>query len=192
MKRSLVIALYLVVCLFQFHTSALQFYLNQRQTIDKYRHIVSTLLSTLNRDLIGNLKLVLTPVSAVQELHPQAFTAFQFKRKEITQFLCLFKASATFKIDKYLFKLCLRKLSATKFFQFLLVVFFQLFFEIGRQVLLLFNMNILVVHLLKSIYKSVFEGCFTLYWHILFLFIVIMAIAISPTKITDFHEKTQL
>ena len=167
MKRSLVIALYLVVCLFQFHTSALQFYLNQRQTIDKYRHIVSTLLSTLNRDLIGNLKLVLTPVSAVQELYPQAFTAFQFKRKEITQFLCLFKASATFKIDKYLFKLCLRKLSATKFFQFLLVVFFQLFFEIGRQVLLLFNMNILVVHLLKSIYKSVFESSFTLYWHIL-------------------------
>ena len=31
-------------------------------------------------------------------------------------------------------------------------------------------MNILVVHLLKSIYKSVFEGSFTLYWHILFLF----------------------
>ena len=70
MKRSLVIALYLVVCLFQFHTSALQFYLNQRQTIDKYRHIVATLFSTLNRDLIGNLKLVLTPVSAVQELYP--------------------------------------------------------------------------------------------------------------------------
>ena len=70
MERSLVIALYLVVCLFQFHTSALQFYLNQRQTIDKYRHIVTTLLSTFNRNLIRNLKLVLTPVSAVQELHP--------------------------------------------------------------------------------------------------------------------------
>ena len=70
MERSLVIALYLVVCLFQFHTSALQFYLNQRQTIDEYCHIVTAFLSTLNRDLIGNLKLVLTPVSAVQELHP--------------------------------------------------------------------------------------------------------------------------
>ena len=53
-------------------------------------------------------------------------------------------------------------------------------------------MNIFVVHLLKSIYKSVFEGSFTLYWHILFFFIVIMAIAISLTKITDFYEKTQL
>ena len=70
MKRSFVITLYLVVCLFQFHTSALQFYLNQRQTIDKYRHIVTAFLSALNRNLIGNLKLVLTPVSAVQELHP--------------------------------------------------------------------------------------------------------------------------
>ena len=70
MERSFVIALYLVVCLFQFHTSALQFYLNQRQAIDKYRHIETASLSTLNRDLIGNLELVLTPVSAVQELHP--------------------------------------------------------------------------------------------------------------------------
>ncbi len=70
MERSLVIALYLVVCLFQFHTSALQFYLNQRQTIDKYRHIVTAFLSALNRNLIGNLKLVLTPMSTVQELHP--------------------------------------------------------------------------------------------------------------------------
>ena len=166
MERSLVIALYLVVCLFQFHTSALQFYLNQRQTIDKYRHIVSTLLSALNRDLIGNLKLVLTPVSAVQELHPQAFATFQFKRKEITQFLCLFKASATFKIDLYLFKLGICKFCTTEFLQFLLVVLLQLFLEIGRQVLFLFNMNILVIHLLKSVYKSVFEGCFTLYWHI--------------------------
>ena len=81
MERSLVIALYLVVCLFQFHTSALQFYLNQRQTIDKYSHIVTAFLSALNRDLIGDLKLVLTPVSAVQELHPQTFVVFQFKRK---------------------------------------------------------------------------------------------------------------
>ena len=172
MERSLVVALYLVVCLFQFHTSALQLYLNQWQSVDKYRHIVTAFLSALNRNLIGNLKLVLTPVSAVQELHPQAFTAFQFKRKEVSQFLCLFKASATFKIDKYLFKLRLCKFGTPQFFQLLLVVFLQLFLEIGRQVLLLFNMNILVVHLLKSIYKSVFEGSFTLYWHILLLFVI--------------------
>ena len=35
-------------------------------------------------------------------------------------------------------------------------------------------MNILVVHLLKSIYKSVFEGSFTLYWHILFFIITLI------------------
>ena len=163
MERSLVITLYLIICLFQLYASTLQFYLNQWQSVDKYRRIVTTLFSAFNRNLIGNLELVLTPVSAVQELHPQALTAFQFKRKEVTQFLCLFKASATFKINKYLFKLRLCKFGTTQFFQFLLVVFLQLFLEIGRQVLLFFNMNILVVHLLKSGYKSVFEGSFTLY-----------------------------
>ena len=70
MERSLVIALYLIICLFQLYASTLQFYLNQRQSVDKYRHIVTAFLSALNRNLIGNLKLVLTPVSAVQELHP--------------------------------------------------------------------------------------------------------------------------
>ena len=65
MERSLVIALYLIICQFQFHTSALQFYLNQRQSVDEYCHIVTTLFSALNRNLIGNLELVLTPVSAV-------------------------------------------------------------------------------------------------------------------------------
>ena len=69
-EGSLVIALYLIVRLLQLHAPTLQFYLNQRQTIDKYRHIVTAFLSALNRNLIGNLKLVLTPVSAVQELYP--------------------------------------------------------------------------------------------------------------------------
>ena len=35
MQRSLMITLYLIVRLFQFHASALQLYLNQRQAIDK-------------------------------------------------------------------------------------------------------------------------------------------------------------
>ena len=52
MKRSLVIALYLIVSQLQFHTSALQFYLNQRQSVDKYRHIVTTLLSTFDGYLV--------------------------------------------------------------------------------------------------------------------------------------------
>lgn len=70
MERSFVIALYLIICLFQLYASTLQFYLNQWQSVDKYRHIVTTFLSALNRNLIGNLELILTPVSAVQELHP--------------------------------------------------------------------------------------------------------------------------
>lgn len=69
----------------------------------------------------------------------------------------------------------------------------NLLIKISRQVLLLFNMNILVVHLLKSIYKSIFEGGFTLYWHISsFLSLHLQEYgysSISPTKITDFYEK---
>ena len=131
-KGGLVIALYLVVCLFQLYTSAFQLNLDQRQAVDKYRHVITTFLSALNRNLIGNLKLVLTPVGTVKKLHPQAFAAFQFERKEVTQFLCLFKACATFKIDENLLKLRLCKLCASNLFQLLLVVFLQLLLEIGR------------------------------------------------------------
>lgn len=99
MKGSFVVALYLVVRLFQLHTSALQFNLNQRQTVNEYRHIITALFPSFNCNLVGNLKLVLTPMGTVQELHPQAFTTFKFKRKEVTKFLCLLKASATFKIN---------------------------------------------------------------------------------------------
>ena len=51
-------------------------------------------------------------------------------------------------------------------------------------------MNKHVVHLLKSAYKSVFEGDFTLYWQILFLpyYTVFMAMAIPNTKIATFNE----
>ena len=70
MERSFVIALYLIIRLFQLYASTLQFYLNQWQSVDKYRHIVTAFLSAINRNLIGYLELVLTPVSAVQELHP--------------------------------------------------------------------------------------------------------------------------
>ncbi len=167
MKRSFVITLYLVVCLLQFHAPTLQFYLNQRQTVDEYRHVITALLSTFHRNLVGNLKLVLAPMSAIQEFHPQTFSAFQLKWKEVTKFLSLFKTGTTFEIDLYLLKFRLGKFSSTQLFQFLLIVFLQLFLKIGRQVLFLFNMNILVVHFLESIYKSIFQGSFTLYRHIL-------------------------
>ncbi len=91
----------------------------------------------------------------VQELHPYTFACLQFERIEVTEFLCLFKASATFKIDKYLVKLTIGKLGTSELAKPLVVMFLQLQLEIGIQVLLLFNMNILVVHLLKSGDKSV-------------------------------------
>ena len=42
MKGCLMITLNLIVCLFEFYTPTFQFNLNQRETIDKNRHIIAT------------------------------------------------------------------------------------------------------------------------------------------------------
>ena len=73
-KRSLVVSLNLIVCLFQFHTTLLQLYLYQWQTIDEDGHIVAALLASFNGYLIADLKLVLAPVLLVDELNPHTFT----------------------------------------------------------------------------------------------------------------------
>ena len=65
MERSFVITLYLVIGLLKLHASAFQFYLDQRQAVDEYCHVISTLLSSINRNLVRNLKLVLAPMCAV-------------------------------------------------------------------------------------------------------------------------------
>ena len=83
MKGCLVVALYLIVSLFQFYTPALQFYLNQRQAVDEYRHVVTAFLSSLNGDLVGNLKLILAPMCPVKKLNPHTLATFQFKRIEV-------------------------------------------------------------------------------------------------------------
>lgn len=72
-KRSLVVSLNLVVCLSQFHTTLLQLYLYQWQTIDEDGHVVAALLSSLNGYLVADLKLVLAPVLLVDELNPHTF-----------------------------------------------------------------------------------------------------------------------
>ena len=75
-KRSLMVSLNLVVCLFQFHTTLLQLYLYQWQTIDEYSHVIAALLSSLNSYLVADLKLVLAPVLLVDELNPHPFAIF--------------------------------------------------------------------------------------------------------------------
>ncbi len=56
------VTLYLVVCLLQFNSTTLQLYLYQRQAIDKDCHIITAFLAPLYGNLVGNLKLVLTPL----------------------------------------------------------------------------------------------------------------------------------
>ena len=80
MKGCLMIALYLIVCLFEFYTPTFQFNLNQRETIDKNRYIIATLLSSLHSNLIRYLKLVLTPLGAIKELYPYALSVSRIKR----------------------------------------------------------------------------------------------------------------
>lgn len=80
MKGYLVIALYLIVCLFEFYTPTFQFNLNQRETIDKNRYIIATLLSSLHCNLIRDLKLVLTPLGTIKELYPNALSVSHIKR----------------------------------------------------------------------------------------------------------------
>ena len=109
MERSLVVSLYLVVCLFQFHPATLQLNLNQRKSIDKYRHIIATFLAAFYGDLVGNLVFILTPLLLVDELNPDAFPIFQLEILEITQFLGFLKTSSAFKVKQNLVKLLVWK-----------------------------------------------------------------------------------
>ena len=81
------IALYLIVCLLEFYTPTLQFNLNQREAIDKNRHIIATLLSSLHRNLIRHLKLVLTPLGTIKEFYPNALSVSSIKRISANCFL---------------------------------------------------------------------------------------------------------
>ena len=56
------IALGLIKGFSNFHPTLFQFNLYQRQTVYKNGHIVAALLTPFHRDLVGNLKFILTPL----------------------------------------------------------------------------------------------------------------------------------
>ena len=122
MKRCLLIALNLVVCLFQFHATSLQFYLHKRQTIDKDGHVITALFPALDSYLIGDLKLILTPLVTVQKLHPNALAVGSVQWVKVTKFLGFLETSATFKVDEYLVKLLCRELRPSMFRQLSVIV----------------------------------------------------------------------
>ena len=98
-KRCLVIALNLVVGLFQFHATFLQLYLHKWQAINKDGHIITALLPAFDGYLIGDLKLILTPLVTVQKLYPNALAVCSVKWVKVTKFLGFLETSATFKVD---------------------------------------------------------------------------------------------
>ena len=147
-KRCLVIALNLVVGLFQFHATFLQLYLHKWQAINKDGHIITALLPAFDGYLIGDLKLILTPLVTVQKLYPNALAVCSVQWVKVTKFLGFLETSATFKVDEYLVKLLCRELRPSMFRQLPVVVPLQLAFEIGLQIFLLSNLDIFIVHLL--------------------------------------------
>ena len=93
-ERCLVVALNLVVCLFQLNSGTFEFYLYERQTIDEDGHIIAALFAPFNGDLVCNLKLILTPLMRIEELDPYMLTVFRFKSELVTEFLGFLEACA--------------------------------------------------------------------------------------------------
>ena len=109
------VTLYLIIRLFEFYTPALQFNLHQWQTVYKNGHIVTALLTTLYRDLIGNLKFILTPLLPIQKFHPNTLSICRVKRIKVAEFFRLFKPRAALEVNEYLFKLLICKFSTAMF-----------------------------------------------------------------------------
>ena len=75
------ITLNLIVSLFQFNATTLQFNLHQWQAVNEDGHVITTFLTPLNRNLIGNLKLILAPILLVEELEPHTLPVLCFQRE---------------------------------------------------------------------------------------------------------------
>lgn len=71
---------YLIICLLEFHSTALQLNLNQWKPVNKNGYIITAFLSPFHRDLVGHLKLILTPLLTVEKFYPNAFAVCRVKR----------------------------------------------------------------------------------------------------------------
>ena len=85
------VAVGLVKCLFELQSSALEFYLNEREAVNKYRHIITICIITLHGCLVGDLKLVLTPLFLVKEFYVKARAVISYQMKLVTQCLSSLK-----------------------------------------------------------------------------------------------------
>ena len=161
------IALNLIICLFQFHTPFLQLNLHQRQAVDQYGNIIATLTATFYRNLIGNLKFILTPFVTVEKFKPYTLSIVKLQWQQIPQFLGFLKRSAAFKIEHDLIELIICKLRSAMRRKLLGIMFFQLSFEIGYKVGFLIDFNVFIRHISEGFYQAFFQCIFALSkWHL--------------------------
>ena len=154
-KRGLVVALHLVVGLFQFDSALFQFDLYQRQSIHKDRYIIAAFFSSLDRYLVRYLKFVLTPFALVEKFDPDALPVFGFQRIEIAQFFSLFKPCPAFEVDENFLELFISKLRPSDQCESFLIVLFQLDFEVRFQILFFFDKNTFVAIVHQCFYQAV-------------------------------------
>ena len=81
------IAVRLVEGFLELQSSALELYLHQRQPVDKNGNVVAIFVTTLDSCLVGDLKLVLTPLFLVKEFYVKARAVISYQMKLVT--LCL-------------------------------------------------------------------------------------------------------
>ncbi len=63
----------LIKCLLEFESSSLEFYLDQREAIDKDRYIIAILINSFDGYLTRHLEFILTPVVHIEEFDMNMF-----------------------------------------------------------------------------------------------------------------------
>ena len=148
-ERGLLIALYLIVGLFEFYATLLEFNLHERQTIDEDGDIISAGLTAFYGNLVGYLELILAPMVLVQELYPNTvLTILCLKGIKVAEFLGFLEEGSAFQINANLVKLLVGKGSSANIRKGFGVMFFKLRLEIAEQIGLFLNLDIVITHVL--------------------------------------------
>jgi hypothetical protein len=121
---------------FQLQSSPLQFDLYKWKSIDQNHDIIAILVFALHGHLLGYLKLVLTPVDLVDQFDGAMFSVIIQVRDTISENLSSFKDVPL--VDE------IQNLLEISIAEFDFILFFQLRFEIQKQVSFPLDDNLLV------------------------------------------------
>ena len=155
----------LVVGLFEFYAPFLEFDLHKREAIDENGNVKAVLSLCLYCYLIGDLELVLAPVFRVEETNPRTLSVIQLKVLEVTEFLCLLKASSSFEVQKNLVELRLCEGSTAMSFELFEIMFFELHFKIITKSILVFEDDSFVTVVNEGLNQALFQHLLALSRH---------------------------